>query len=1029
MNAEIISVGTELLLGDILNTNTQYLSKELLSLGINVYNHQSVGDNRERLKDAVVLALSRSDVVITVAGLGPTEDDITCETVCNTLGLQMTFDPQVEEDIRAYFEAQGRTMPDECLKQAVVPLGAQILHNKVGTAPGSIISGKGKCVIMLPGPPDELQAMFRDPLVQAKLKEYSSGIIRSESIRVIGLGESEVEHRIAEFTKYDNPAVATYVKPGEVEVKITASGEDETAVSWLIDPLISKITAKLGYTVYGYGDTDLQREVVKRLIEKNLKIATAESCTAGLLSKSITDVEGASSVFEMGVSTYSAEKKMQLLGVSPRTLQREGEVSAQTSREMAAGVLLNSGADIGVGITGLAGPGGGTPQKPVGLVYISVANRRSVYTGMINLGNRDRDYIREVAVKSALDMVRRLICGFEVTLGQPVPMSVIEKFLTKISSAKVSDSEEEESLEVGYIPPTPTLTPGFSIKEDTEEKGENIPLEDIYSARDDETPAPSAKAPSMADKFRQASSPSTLEKYDDLTENEEFVPFDPAAQQASGYSNPQAYANPPAEVSPLEKLKEKILSLLPFKKDKATGQEAEDVAATDDESSDDVSLVSPQKLSETQDNEAKDSRPWYLKLLFWFVPEKKDGKFMIVKILRIACVVALIISLVSILGYYIDQFRYQSGNNSLVDKYDPNDKSVNEKGILNNMQQYVNMNPDTVGYLTIRDIDATGPVVQGTDNDFYLNHDFFKTQTRFGARFADINATDLKSGVLTQNTVIYGHYSDGGEVFGDLNKYKELDFYKEHAVIEFSTLYEKSNWKVLSVFITNTHEEDDANGVFNYRTNQFENQEAFLQFATELKRRSIINTGVDVIENDRFITLSTCSRVFEDARFVVVARQVRAGESSEVDLTKASVNPYPLYPDVWYKIYGGSKPVFSDAGEAVTTQPVTVAPTQATTEPDTEEETEERTAAPTQTSAQRKTVNVVETTTHAPQTTAAPTTPAPTYVFTTAPTYTTEPNSQTQHQTQPAATTAQNNDDAQSQYRDYQQYQSTTTAP
>lgn len=1029
MNAEIISVGTELLLGDILNTNTQYLSKELRTLGIDVYNHQSVGDNRDRLKEALFLALSRSDVVITVAGLGPTDDDITCETVCNALGLQMTYDTQIEEELREYYERHNRIMPDEALKQAVVPLGATILHNKIGTAPGHIINGKNKCVIMLPGPPDELKSIFTDPLVKEKLKEYSAGIIKSETVRVIGLGELEVANRIAEFTKYTNPTVATYSNPGEVEVTITATGEDETAVAWLIDPTVEKITAKLGYTVYGYGDTTIQREVVKRLLEKRMKIATAESCTAGLLSKAITDVEGASAVFEMGVSTYSAEKKMQLLGVCERTLKTEGEVSAQTSREMAAGVLLNSGADIGVGITGIAGPGGGTPEKQVGLVYISVANREFVYTGMINVGNRDRDYIREVAVKSALDMVRRLISGFGVTLGQPVPTAVIERFLTKKPTAVVEastsiqgniieTSDDEESVEIGYIPPSPALTPGFMIKEDTAGDNVDVSVEDIYS-KQNETADGSAKAPSMADRFRE-SVPSNLEKYDQMADADvaPFVPFDPSQTQQSAYSNPTAYANNEESKSVFSNIIDKIKAILPAKKEK----QAEDVPASDyisPNEQDDVSLVSPDELS--ADTSAEKKRPWYLNLLFWFVPEKSDGKFIAIKIMRIICVVALIVSLVMISAYYIDQFRYQSGNDSLVGKYNENDNSTNEKGILNNMQQFVDMNSDTVGYLKIAGIDATGPVVQGTDNDFYLDHDFFKTQTRFGARFADFNATDLKKGNLTQNTVIYGHYSETGEVFGDLNKYEDVEFFKEHAVIEFSTLYEKSDWKVVSVFLTNTLEEHDANGVFNYRANQFADQEAFLQFVTEMKRRSIINTGVDVIENDKLLTLSTCSRVFDEARFVVVARQVRQGESSQVDLNTIEKNPYPLYPDVWYEIFGGTKPVFSDVGEIVTTTiPLTTAPTEATTEVTTEAPTEAPTPAPTKapTSATttQPTVQVIQTTT-APPTTTQPSTEE------TIPStdLTTVAESQTQYATVPT--------DVPQNTTQYPQYQITTVSP
>ena len=402
---EILSVGTEILLGDILNTNSRFLSVELAKLGISVLRHTTVGDNAERLSAALRTALDRSDIVIATGGLGPTQDDITRDVCCSVMGFELEYSPEIGEGIRKYFASKSIEMPESNLRQAYVPVGGTVFENHHGTAPGLGLKKGGKCVVILPGPPYEMAPMYKESVVPY-LAEYSDGAIVSHTVRTMGIGESAMAEKVADLIEGSNPTVARYAKKGEALLRVTAKAETESKAEELCRPVIDEIISRLGGVVYGIDSENIEQRVVELLKENKMTIATAESCTAGYIPKRLTDIPGASEVFGCGIISYSNEIKQQLLGVKKETLDRFGAVSEQTAREMAAGVRRVSGADIGISVTGIAGPGSDGTDKPVGLCYIALDAEDVQTCEKVETGKNDREYNRYVNASRALNLAR-----------------------------------------------------------------------------------------------------------------------------------------------------------------------------------------------------------------------------------------------------------------------------------------------------------------------------------------------------------------------------------------------------------------------------------------------------------------------------------------------------------------------------------------------------------------------------------------------------------------------------------------------
>ncbi len=405
MNAEILAVGTEILLGDIVKTNAQYIAQGLAELGIDVFYQTVVGDNPDRMKTAMNIAFERADIIITTGGLGPTGDDLTKEIGAEYFGRKLILDEKALDRIKRFFDKMKRPMTDNNVKQAMVPVNSTVMYNENGTAPGIIIEDNNKILIMMPGPPKEMKPMFSKQ-VKPYLASKQNHTLVSRTLRIAGVGESAMESMVRDMIdRQSNPTIAPYAKDTESILRITASAKTTEEAEKIIEPIAEEIYRRFGDSVYAEGETSIQETVAKILIDKKVTIAVAESCTGGLVAAKLIEYPGISEVLLEGAVTYSNEAKKRRLGGKNETFSAYVAVSVETAAEMAKGIAMTSGADIGVSTTGVAGPGP-SEGKPEGLVYVGVYMGGKSYVKELHLAGK-RNVIRERAAYSALDFLRR----------------------------------------------------------------------------------------------------------------------------------------------------------------------------------------------------------------------------------------------------------------------------------------------------------------------------------------------------------------------------------------------------------------------------------------------------------------------------------------------------------------------------------------------------------------------------------------------------------------------------------------------
>lgn len=406
MKAEIISVGTELILGSTLNTNTYYITQKLSEAGINVLFHTSVIDDKKLLESVINISLSRADLIIITGGLGPTTDDLTKEVVADTLGLCLKLNQDLKNNIRKYFHKTNRTMPSNNIKQAYIPEGSKFLKNEIGTAPGIYIEHQGKIIILLPGPPKEMKLMF-DNYAMPLIKQDNITIVKT--INTIGIGESQLEMILKDIDiESGNSTIATYAKEGRVDIKIVSQGKNKEKIKEELSKIICKIENAIPEFIYSYDDTPIEEIVYKKLKDKNMKIAFCESCTGGLISSNFTRIPGVSEVFDRGIISYSNNSKIEELEVDKTLIDKYGAVSEEVALAMAEGLLNKSNADIALSTTGIAGPTGATEDKPIGLVFIGIALRNHSFV-VKSIFNGDRNSIQNRATLKAFDELRKIL--------------------------------------------------------------------------------------------------------------------------------------------------------------------------------------------------------------------------------------------------------------------------------------------------------------------------------------------------------------------------------------------------------------------------------------------------------------------------------------------------------------------------------------------------------------------------------------------------------------------------------------------
>lgn len=409
MKTAILSVGTEILFGQIVNTNTVYLSQQMNMLGFDVMYHYTVGDNLKRVEETIDLAFQDCDLILTTGGLGPTQDDLTKEVACKALDDTLVMMDDVLEEITKYFKTLGREMTENNKKQAIMPSRATVFHNDAGTAPGFALEKDGKYIICMPGPPREMKRMFQKSVVPF-LQSMIDGALYYRQIRFFGIGESMLETQLLDLIdNQTDPTLATYAKEGECSLRIASKRDTEEEAEQAVDEMLEKVKERVGHYIYSCDDEELAQVVADRLMEQGLTLSSAESCTGGMFASTMTDIPGISQCFDRGLVTYSNQAKMEELGVSAETLEKFGAVSEETALEMVEGLKRVSGSDVCISVTGIAGPGGGSEEKPVGLVYIGFSYGDKKICKKIQMRNVNRSWNRHYTLLCMLNVIYRNI--------------------------------------------------------------------------------------------------------------------------------------------------------------------------------------------------------------------------------------------------------------------------------------------------------------------------------------------------------------------------------------------------------------------------------------------------------------------------------------------------------------------------------------------------------------------------------------------------------------------------------------------
>lgn len=1004
MNAEILSIGTELVLGDIVNTNAQYLSKQLALKGINVFYQSNIGDNPERIIKALSIAVTRSNIIIFTGGLGPTADDITIATVANALKIPLEKNEEAYNDIVKYFESTGRKMPKNNEKQAMLPVGCTVFRNTIGTAPGCALVSGTQCIVFLPGPPSELKAMYENSLSQY-LDKYANGIIKSRFVHIYGIGESEIDEKAKELISGVNPTVAPYAKEGFSSLRITAKGNTENEAEEMLQGTVNRITDIFGECIFGFDDDTLESVVVELLKQKGLTLATAESCTAGYISKRITDISGASQVFNMGVSTYSNEAKEKELSVPADLIEKHGAVSKEVAACMAKGVRVKSGADIGVSITGIAGPNSDGTNKPVGLSYIGISDKDGEYViKSLKSSKKDREYIRFTSASEAINFLRLYLQGLvESIKGVQKFSAVLQTEIDEKTSREEIEKEVYAAFDIKVKQEALRLVKEQNLlsdslnKENNQEQKEKNNDDNASVGLEDKSALPRKKpfsvvhpSPLFVQSFGEdLQNPEEEEEYvSQAVTLDELKREKQRSRTVTAHPDtPVFYGDTSLEDELLGKEDETIVSQAVSLDDiKAQGKNNKtekskefkfNIVKGEYNPDEDAEFIKMDEALEDYEKELANQmkRSPIKEMLI----HKGDSKKEIAR--KIALYIAIVVFLVAVVNialYFLDPIISQKKRAVIVEEYHTAEQTaqrgyygpeINEK-----FKSLYDKNKDIIGWITIDGTVIDYPVMQSKpENEFYLYKGFDKSYSREGSIFAD-NTSSIKYKKETKNIMLYGHnMTSTGTMFNKLSAYKNIDFYKKNPNITFDTLYRDGEYQIFAVFLTNSIKSQDNGNFYNYKQTEFSSDEEFAQWINEARTRSLIKTDIQIAYDDEILTLQTCDNAFmsenSKARLIVMARRIKDGESTQTDTSNATENENPKYPQIWYDMHGLVNPFLNGETPTVAAKverPTTAANTSTSATVSSSTTTNGGTTTPAQTVANSTTV---KTTTKAPATT------------------------------------------------------------
>lgn len=895
MKAEIISVGNELLCGSVTNTDTSYLARALTEMGFTVEYQTTVPDERKKIQRALSVAVERSAVIIFTGGLGPTPDDMTREAVCAAVGRELVLNKEVLDQIKEYFRQSGKHYAEANRKQALFPADAIIFPNARGTAAGFAMQAGNQHIILLPGPPAELKAVFEQGGVAQYLARYADEQAVTRSVYVFGMGESHVAETIEKYLNRTNPYVATYVSGGEVEVRITARDTDRKEAQRKCDFVARDIAKMLGSYAYSIDLSGLEAVLVRELQRQRMTVATAESCTAGLVAKRITDIPGASAVFKAGVIAYADSVKRLELGVSAHTLAEHTAVSGEVAQEMAVGMYHRSGASLALSVTGVAGPGPDENGNPAGLVYVALTDGVSCWVRKLNIRSSGgaREQIRLLAASNALDLARCYLQTLPDMMpgGLPVDSRGIQETPRRPnrpdSGKKQEDqiillgpSEEEKDLDSDQLPLLNLSLP--------QEEPENQPR--VWHSEPAAPVAPIIAPAASAAQERELFSSSGA------------APAEPVPTQGREIDRA------------IQSSFEDVSSVYAVPDTTRTDRTPAPIASPDEKS--EPTCLGAAASHTTKAPRRKQKKPGFWKRVVGFIiPARGDSGFEKTRKIILMLAIATVVTCLAFLSAYearsiVNDIVHNKtvdlhGNGSDVDLEAidfPAEADAVEFAAL-----YAE-NSDTVGWIKIDNTKVDNVVVQTNDNNYYLDHTFYKGENTNGTVFLDARCT-LNANVRSQNLILYGHHMKNGSMFGSLKKFRTTEFLQENHTISFNTLYSKDTYEIFAVLITNDYEEQDRGYRFDYNRPTFNSDEDFEWYINEIRKRSLYNVDVEVTAQDQLLTLSTCIYDFTEARLVVVARKLPAGVAAvSADKITRKSNKDVLFPQAWYDKKGGKKP-------------------------------------------------------------------------------------------------------------------------
>lgn len=845
MDAEIINVGSEMLIGDTINNSQNFLVTELANIDVNVYCTNTAGFDPQKLRSLLSIALSRSDVILVVGGMGPNPEDITKQTVCDALGLTLVPHEVSRRRIEEYCENNGIAKSDTMMSMADMPAGSVVFRNDNGMCPGCAIRSAKQCIVMLPSSTVEMTPMVKN-YVSQYLKQLTDGAVFSQVINIFYLGVTlhDVEERLGHLLNNTNPTVRCIEMTGEVRIRVTAKTGSEQVSREVAAPVIRQIIDLFGTDAYGMNTAGIEEVVVRELKDRKMTLSTAESCTAGIISKRVTDIPGASRVFELGAATYSSNKKSDMLGVSDRIIQRYGAVSPEAAAAMAVGARRLAGSTLAVSTTGIAGPGGGTALKPVGLVYIALADKENVWIRktLIQKPGMDRDYVRQVAASHALNLVRLYVTHLPYLMPgyEPLGEGVRESYF---SETTVMSPQAMKALAASV--------PVASLGENNMPIATSAPNTYSYSASSQATRAAAAAVPPPA----------------------------AAPVQQSLYSGESA-------LSSSRKKKENNIVTTP-----PTSQ---------------YTLPEGKKIKTRPSGRDTANRVLFIIALLVMLG---SGGYLLYDLVIQPHLVESSFDEYRDVHATIEVNSADNGIWEVVDEGkseaprnpDGTLQSFNSLLELNSdIIGWITVPNTVIDYPVVQ---YPGDAELGDDEFYYLHRNIHKEKDKNGTIFAYYQNL-FTSPELPPNTILFGHHMKSGVMFQNLLKYdvlakaSNLDFYKQNPVIRFDTKYTEAQWVIFAVVKADANNAQ-ADG-YSWMRPSFENESDFANFIDSTRQRSIIDTYgcIDVNVNDKLLTLQTCSYERDNYRTIIVARRLRDNEET-IDVSNAARAANPIMPGSW----------------------------------------------------------------------------------------------------------------------------------